>query len=106
MMEYGAGALCISLAGHDKGEVFVIIGETGEYVSLVNGVSRPLAKPKRKKKKHIQIMHDEEEWKRKSLIEGGRIRDEHVRSMIRSHKRGSYNCLAGLHTCCAECKKV
>jgi hypothetical protein len=43
-MEYGTGALCASLAGHDKGEVFVIIEEDGEYVCLVNGASRPFAK--------------------------------------------------------------
>lgn len=89
MMEYGTGAVCVSLAGHDKGNVFVIIDETEEYVSLVNGASRPLAKPKKKKKKHIQIIHDEEEWKRKNLIEEGRIRDEQIRAMIRSYKRRS-----------------
>lgn len=89
MTEYGTGGLCISLAGHDKGNMFVIIGEMGEYVSLADGACRPLAKPKRKKKKHIQIIHDEEERKRKNLIEDGRIRDEHIRSMIRSYRRGS-----------------
>lgn len=86
-MEYGTGTLCRSLAGHDKGELFVISGEAGEYVSLVNGSSRPLDKPKRKKKKHVQMIRDEEEWNRKSLMEGGRIRDEHIRGMIRSYKR-------------------
>lgn len=87
MMEYETGALCTSLAGHDKGQVFVIIGGAGEYVSLVNGASRPLARPKKKKKKHIQMIHDEEEWERKRLIEDGRIRDEQLRSMIRGYKR-------------------
>ena len=88
-MVYGIGAICKSLAGHDKGKLFVIIGETGEYVSLVNGKSRPLEKPKQKNKKHKQIIHDEEERKRKSLIEDGRIRDEEIRSMIRSYERRS-----------------
>ena len=59
MMEYGTGAVCVSLAGHDKGNVFVIIDETEEYVSLVNGDSRHLAKHKKKKKKHKQIIHQE-----------------------------------------------
>ncbi|MCI8838726.1 MAG: hypothetical protein HFG74_11835 [Hungatella sp.] len=89
MIEYWTGALCASLAGHDKGELFVIIGESKEYVSLVNGECRSLDRPKKKKKKHIQIIHDEEERKRKSLIEDGRIRDEEIRSMIRSYKRRS-----------------
>ncbi len=86
-MEYGTGALCASLAGHDKGEVFVIIEDEGEYVCLVNGASRPLAKPKRKKKKHIQIIYDEEERKRRDLIERGQVRDDHIRSLIRGYKR-------------------
>ena len=64
MIEYWTGALCASLAGHDKGELFVIIGESKEYVSLVNGECRSLDRPKKKKKKHIQIIHDEEERKR------------------------------------------
>lgn len=89
MIEYGAGAMCRSLAGHDKGEVFVIAGEAGEYVSLVNGDSRPLGKPKRKKKKHVQLIHEQEEWKRKQLIEDGRISDEEIRKIIRSYKRRS-----------------
>mgnify|MGYP002512836363 CR=1 FL=1 len=86
-MEYKAGTICESLAGHDRGELFVIIEEQREYVFLVNGDSRPLAKPKKKKKKHIQVIYDEEEWKRKVLIERGRIRDEHIRSLIRGYKR-------------------
>ena len=86
-MEYGTGAMCTSLAGHDKGELFIIISQTGEYVSLVNGASRPFAKPKRKKKKHIQIIYDEEEWKRRELIARGQVRDEYIRSLIRGYKR-------------------
>ena len=49
-MEYGTGALCASLAGHDKGEVFVIIEEDGEYVCLVNGASRPLQSPRERRR--------------------------------------------------------
>ena len=83
----GTGALAKSLAGHDKGDFFVIMEETDEYVLLVDGKLRPFKKPKRKNKKHIQIIHDEEEWRRRSLIEDGRIRDEHIRGLIRSYKR-------------------
>ena len=50
----GTGALAKSLAGHDKGDFFVIMEETDEYVLLVDGKLRPFKKPKRKNKKHIQ----------------------------------------------------
>ena len=72
-MVYGIGAICKSLAGHDKGKLFVIIGETGEYVSLVNGKSRPLEKPKQKNKKHIQIIHEQEDWWCKDLADTVRL---------------------------------
>lgn len=87
MIEYETGAMCRSLAGHDKDEVYVIIEEAKEYVSLVNGVSRPLAKPKRKKRKHVQIIYNHKEWECRSLIEDGRISDEKIRDMIRIYKR-------------------
>ena len=42
----GTGALAKSLAGHDKGDFFVIMEETDEYVLLVDGKLRPFKKPK------------------------------------------------------------
>ncbi len=48
--------LAASKAGHDKGEVFVIVRDEGEYVFLADGRSRTVAAPKRKNRKHIQII--------------------------------------------------
>lgn len=50
------GFWAYSLAGHDKGNVYLIIREEGDYVYLSDGAARPLAKPKRKNRKHIQII--------------------------------------------------
>lgn len=57
MVEYRRGSFARSLAGHDCGSVFIILEETGEYVVLADGKSRTLEKPKKKKKKHIQVMY-------------------------------------------------
>lgn len=46
----------ISLAGHDKGQMYVIIKEDSEYFYLSDGSLRPFDKPKKKKKKHIQLV--------------------------------------------------
>ncbi|MGN0341820.1 MAG: KOW domain-containing protein [Roseburia sp.] len=43
-------------AGHDKNHYYLILEEGQEYVLLVNGTTKPLAKPKKKNKKHIQII--------------------------------------------------
>lgn len=51
------GMLAKSKAGHDKGRVYIIIEEEGAYVYLADGIIRTLEKPKRKKKKHVQLIH-------------------------------------------------
>ncbi len=48
------GMFVISMAGHDKGKMYVIIGEEDEYFYLADGDIRPLEKLKKKKKKHVQ----------------------------------------------------
>ena len=60
------GMLATSKAGHDCKEVFVIVREEEEYVYLADGKARSLAKPKRKNKKHIQLIkkNKNEEWQK------------------------------------------
>ncbi len=50
------GMLAVSKAGHDKGKVYVIIEEDDEYVYLADGKKRTVEGPKKKNKKHIQII--------------------------------------------------
>ena len=44
----------VSTAGRDQGAFFYVIQEASQYLYLVNGKDRPLDKPKRKKRKHVQ----------------------------------------------------
>ena len=55
MVEFKTGGLARSLAGHDKGQLYIIIGVSGEYVTLSDGRKRPSDRPKRKNKKHLGI---------------------------------------------------
>ena len=50
------GLLAYSLAGHDKGKIYFIIKEEKDYLWLVDGEVRPLENPKKKNKKHVQII--------------------------------------------------
>ena len=54
MKELEFGQLAISLAGHDKGNLYVINSSDFEYVYLVDGKYKTLCNPKKKNKKHIQ----------------------------------------------------
>ena len=46
----------VSRAGRDQGEWFYVIDADDTYLLLVNGKDRPLDKPKRKKRKHAQLV--------------------------------------------------
>lgn len=51
------GELATSKAGHDKDRLYMVVGEEGECVYLCDGRLRGVEHPKKKKKKHIQIIH-------------------------------------------------
>ena len=60
MVQYRLGYFATSLCGHDKGRLYMIVSEEGDMVGLCDGIHRCLDNPKRKKKKHVQMMRCEE----------------------------------------------
>lgn len=50
------GMLAVSKAGHDSGSIYVITEEAGEYVYLADGKIRTVDRPKKKNRKHIQVI--------------------------------------------------
>lgn len=87
MIIYQEGGLVKSLAGHDKGQYFIILAECGEYVSLVDGKFRKLENPKRKNKKHIQLINLTDETLSRKLAAGETVMDEEVWKIIRCYER-------------------
>lgn len=51
------GSFAISRAGHDKGTYYVILKEEGEFVYLCDGRLKPVSAPKKKRRKHIQLIN-------------------------------------------------
>ena len=51
------GMLARSKAGHDKGHLYVITDVDETYVYLVDGKTKSIQKPKKKKLKHIQVIY-------------------------------------------------
>ena len=50
------GSVVLSLAGHDQGRLFVVLERIDEhYVWIADGDTRPIEKPKRKKRKHLRL---------------------------------------------------
>ena len=56
MEKYEVGMLARSKVGHDKGHVYVIHQVDETYVYLIDGSGRKLENPKKKKKKHVQLI--------------------------------------------------
>ena len=50
------GWMASSKAGHDKDKIYIIIEETDKYVWLEDGDIRKTDNPKRKSRKHIQVI--------------------------------------------------
>lgn len=53
------GMLARAKAGHDKDRVYVIVEEDDTYVYLADGKCRTLQNPKKKKRKHIQLIKEQ-----------------------------------------------
>lgn len=78
MKEYGIGMMARSLAGHDRGKMYMILSQDEQYVYLSDGVYRTVDKLKKKKKKHIQIDYRISQEIQKLLDEGRPIRNSDV----------------------------
>lgn len=86
MAEYEIGSLVRSDAGHDKDSFFIIIKEDADYVYLADGKTRRFGKLKRKRKKHVQSIHDKDENLQKKLMSGGSVTDEEIKHFIKCWK--------------------
>ncbi|MBQ7986758.1 MAG: KOW domain-containing RNA-binding protein [Clostridia bacterium] len=51
-MEIERGSLVYSIAGRDKGNLFLVLKRDGDFVYLADGDMRKLENPKKKKIKH------------------------------------------------------
>ena len=82
------GMLASSKAGHDKTEVYVIVAEDETYVYLCDGRLKPLEKPKKKSKKHIQIIKTNVNDDVQSRLKEGRtVYNEEIKRLIKEFNR-------------------
>ena len=87
------GMFAVSMAGHDKGRMYLIVKEEGDSVYLVDGNLRMLENPKKKKKKHLQIMKkDIDQMLMQKLINKQTLYNEEIKHAIkiRANKEVTY----------------
>ena len=47
-----------STAGRDKGEAFFVLATEGDFLLLADGKQRRLENPKRKRRKHVELVEE------------------------------------------------
>ena len=77
------GKFAKSKAGHDKNQIYVILKEDTEYVYLVDGKLKTIDKPKKKRKKHIQIILKEDENVSTKLKQREMLTNEEIKVAIK-----------------------
>lgn len=78
------GQFATSKAGHDKGVLYMVVAEEGDFVYLSDGRLRRPDRPKKKRRKHIQPINAEaDEDLKKRLLAGEAVRPEEVRYAIK-----------------------
>ncbi|MBQ9155841.1 MAG: hypothetical protein IJ137_03575 [Eubacterium sp.] len=87
MLEYKLGFFAVSLCGHDKGRLYMIVSEEGESVGLADGIHRGLANPKKKKKKHVQMIRCGESAECFTGLIGRPDADARIREAVLSMKK-------------------
>ena len=68
-----------STAGRDLDQLFYVIGSDDSYVILANGKDRPLDRPKRKKRKHVQKVLRSETRVAEKLKQGDKVLNSELR---------------------------
>lgn len=81
-MEISEGSIVRSIAGRDKGGLFIVLSREGEYVFLANGELRKVDRPKRKKLKHIQGTNSVSEFVQNKISTVGKVTNSEVRKAL------------------------
>ncbi|MDR2044379.1 MAG: KOW domain-containing RNA-binding protein [Clostridium sp.] len=80
------GYFAISKAGHDKGKLYVVVGEEEKLAYLCDGRLHPLAKPKKKNLRHVQpVSRPAEPDLPGRLLKKETVSDEQIRYAIKQY---------------------
>ena len=79
------GMTARSLAGHDRGKVYLVLSGDETYIYLADGRSRTLNRPKRKKWKHVQMDRHIVPWIRNLMDQGKKLQDSDVGRALKEY---------------------
>ena len=81
-MEIIEGSIVRSIAGRDKGDLFIVLSREGDFAYLANGELRKVDRPKKKKLKHLQGTNSVSEFIHGKLNTQGKVTNSEVRKAL------------------------
>ncbi len=77
------GMFATVTAGHDKGQTYLIIKDEDDFVYLADGRKKGTGNPRKKRKKHIQVIKTRDQALAEKLMNGKTIYNEEIRFAIK-----------------------
>lgn len=81
-MEVKSGSEVRSIAGRDKGGLFIVLDVKDGYAYLADGDLRKADRPKKKKLKHIQASGNVSEFIQNKLLKGQKVTNAELRKAL------------------------
>ena len=82
------GQFVTSKAGHDKGTLYVVVAEEGDFVFLSDGRLKTCDAPKKKRRRHIQPVNRKvEDALLLRLVNGEAVRNEEIKHAIAHYSK-------------------
>ena len=85
------GSIAYSKSGRDSGSYYLIVGLEGEFAYIADGRIRKLAKPKKKKLKHLRLRGEVNESIGEKLSDGRIVHDSEIYSALRTYNENQNN---------------
>ena len=86
------GSIVLSRAGRDQGRWFVVMAlPEEEYALIADGELRKVEKPKRKKRKHLQVTQELNSSLQQKLVDGTPVSNKEIRACltaVKPHEEG------------------
>ena len=77
--------IVVSLAGRDRGKLFIVLDTEGEFVYLTDGRLRKTEKPKRKKCKHVRFASSSDSHAAMKIKDGEQATNSEVRRALNEY---------------------
>ena len=85
-MDIAKSNIVRSDAGRDKGKLFVVLAVEGEYLLLADGKSRKVESPKRKKRRHVLFVAEDESRLSEKIKGEERITNSELRRTLAAYR--------------------